>query len=278
MRFIDRSIALAATIVVASTILTPAHAQLIKSGEAYYMTGDFTLKTKVINNEIFVGKDTTFKTLPGTMTLTLASGVIVLEDKSPKGTYQVQVGDSYFGVNVFGKHRVDAPRASISIIASYDASTVNLGGGPYYNINSWNNSTINLSNASVFAIFARNASTLNLGGGTIDYASGNDKSKTNISGGTFPNGFILEDPTATANFVGKGLSFKYGGYHYSDRYGKYVDTFQVSGTFGDAKQTYDLHITNAAGAGGTENAKPRQFTFNGVSPVPVRPGTIRRNR
>lgn len=264
MRLTDHCIALAATVVATSAIVAPAHAQLIKSGTGYYMTGDFTLQTKVVNEEIFVGKDTAFKTLPGTFTLTVAKGVEIISTNPGKGTVHNYV--AHTGLYLYGNHRVTVPDGVVTYVTGYDTSTLDFGGGSIDRALGYNKCTLAVSGGSIFATYARDASDLNISGGTISFAHGLDASKTTISGGTFPKGYILKAPTATVNFVGKSLSFAHKGYDYNDHYRDYVDTFQVSGTFGGVTKTYDLHIKNEAGAGGKANGKARQFTLNGVAP------------
>ena len=87
--------------------------------------------------------------------------------------------------------------------------------------------------------------------------------------GALANGFFLESPTATVNFVGTGLLFAYQSYGSNNPYSTFADFFQISGTIGGAARTYDLYIRNAVGKNQatTPKSAARQFTFNGAAPV-----------
>ena len=108
-----------------------------------------------------------------------------------------------------------------------------------------------------------------MSGGSVVFAYGFDNSTLNISGGKVTLGVVLGGTTAKVNFVGTDLSYFYSGYSQYDAYGTYVDLFMVSGTIGNVANTTSLYIRNAAGAGGSANSTPRQFTFNGVAPTVV---------
>lgn len=76
MTCINRS-RIAAALCAAALTAAPAHAQFAQSGTAYYKTASHTLSTDITGNDVFVGKTTAFATLPGTITLTVATGATI---------------------------------------------------------------------------------------------------------------------------------------------------------------------------------------------------------
>ena len=75
-RFVLYHAVLAAALPLAIAV-KPVAAQFTQSGNAYYVTGDYTLAYDVSGNDVYVGKDTAFNTLPGTATFTVAPGANV---------------------------------------------------------------------------------------------------------------------------------------------------------------------------------------------------------
>lgn len=279
---------LAAALSVATlTIAAPAHAQFTKSGNAYYVTGDYTLKTDVSDNEVFVGKDTAFKPPIHTVTLTVDKGART----TSIGT--VQNGVKYTGLNVFGNHRLFISggnvadvnsydtgrlyitRGSVTNAASEDASTMIISGGSVTNADSYGASTMMVGGFSdVDEVRARENSTMFIdsGQGSIKSAEGFESSTTRIrSGRVLTHGLYLTCSTAKADIIGLDLSYKYMDYGTSQYYKGYSDRFAVTGKIGDFRsyrnievKTVYLYINNTDGVA---NSTARQFTFNGRTPV-----------
>lgn len=215
---------------------------------------------------MFVGKDTAFNTLAGTVTLTVASGAIITN--SANGT--IQGSATYFGLYEFGSHHTNITGGGVHNNNGYNNSTTNITGGSVYYAGSNDTSTTNISGGTVASAFGFNNGTTNISAGTVSLGYGYGSSTTNISGGALSNGFFLSDPTATLNFVGTGLSSAYQSYSNTNPYSHFSDFFKVSGTIGGVATSYDVYIRNDNGSNGAapQNTAPRQFTFNGASVVP----------
>ena len=150
--------------------------------------------------------------------------------------------------------------------AAFNTSTTNVSGGRLLRVYGYDASTTNITGGTITGTaIGFQASTINISGGSVSDAIGSYTSTFNISGGTVPNGLELGTATATARFVGAGLSCAYDGYRFvAPPTGIYADTFTISGTFGGVSRSYDLYIYNPNGASGTPNGTQRQFDLVNV--------------
>lgn len=154
---------------------------------------------------------------------------------------------------------------NVSTIYNYNTSTVNISGGIVASsVRGSESSTTNITGGDVRRAEGINNITRISGGSVFDsFAYGT--AAFHISGGTLTKGLFLSDTTATANFVGTGLSSAYSGYTSNNAAGAAADYFIISGTFGGVTRTYDLYIRNRTGTG--DNTR-RQFTIGTPEVVP----------
>ena len=161
-------------------------------------------------------------------------------------------------VNITGGDTTDA--------FAFRTSTLNIGGGNVTgNVANFNAATVNISGGIVRRADGNGSGVMHISGGTVESLFGFSSSITRISGGALTKGVLLFNTTATANFVGAGLTSVYQGYGNSNPYTTFADFFQVSGTFNGVPKTYDLYIRNTTGTG---NGTPRQFAFASFVVVP----------
>ncbi|MBC8142063.1 MAG: hypothetical protein H7Y38_11555 [Armatimonadetes bacterium] len=241
-----------------------ATAQFTQSGTAYYTTADYTLNTDVSGSEVFVGKNTDFSDVPGSITLTVATGAVTTF--SPGGT------NGFAGVAVFGNHNIAIGGSNtVFRTGGYDTSTTAISGGAVTYATGFGTSITNITGGNVFDVTGFDNSVVNINNttsvGGIDFATGFDSSRFRVSGGRLANGIILNSTGSTLDIVGTGLGYTYGEYGFVPAYNRFADRFQVTGTVGGELQTYDVFLQNPLGMGGIANNVPRQFTFNGAAPT-----------
>ena len=291
----------ALTTVTLAALARPAAAQNLYITSGSYTANDATYQ----NGIIFVGEDSTGnKSANGTpyvAALLVRNSAGVNEADAFNGNMISVTGGSVSLVQGFDASattisggnvsEADARNASNTTISGgsvgtaqgYDTSTTAVSSGSVGNTIGNNNSTINISDGTVMLATGNAGSVTNISGGSVGEVDGYDSainisagavttalsygsSKFSVSGGTLTNGLELIDPSATANFVGTGLTYTSNGYNTTSSGGS-ADTFTVSGFFGGASQSYVLYVDNPNGATGTPNPAPHQFTFNGRPPT-----------
>lgn len=160
--------------------VNPVAAQFVKQNDAYYTVADYTLNTDVFGYEVFVGKNTAFNTLPGTVTLTVADGARI---KSFGHTYPD--GKTHTSLRVFGNHKTNIIGGNVFNSNGFDSAIQNVSGGTVTHITANHTSTINILASGIVdeTTAARNNGTVNIRG-TVNFADNYDSGVTNIFGGS----------------------------------------------------------------------------------------------
>jgi hypothetical protein len=187
---------------------SPSRAQITydPTYSSYFVTGDATINTDLGFSNVFVGKDnaTSFATLPGPFTVTIADGANVGGSDTP-----LPDGNVYDGVSVFGNNAINMTGGSASAVFSYNTSTVNLAGGFVDYLGGTDTSSVTLSGDTLVGhtVFAGGASHVRVNDGFIkDGLETYDASTVDIRGGTIrtTEDFtgLLIGGTSTVNFYG----------------------------------------------------------------------------
>ena len=238
-----------------------------------YVTENRTISTDVGGCDVIVGKDATGKTLPGTVTLTVASGAVVVPHSvsffaSTSGggrmtstTREPSIPARDAGLLSFGSSHADITGGFVTKADGRDGSTTTVSGGEVVFLDSRDASRATISGGVVTLACVYDASHLTISGGSLWRVAAGDASRLTVAGGSVSIGLQVIG-SATADFVGTGLTYSYTGYKRDEL----SDHFLVSGTFNGAHQSYLLRVTDAP-ANAKANPKPRRFTFNGKAPV-----------
>ena len=184
------------------------------------------------------------------------------------GSYDIADTTSRSGVIYVGQDQSgDTSKNGVPYVATLNIKT----GAIVYAASGYNTSTLNITGGVLNLAYTYNSIHTNLRSGTVGYAYGYDASVMDVSGGTLLAGLEMMTSTTAANFTGTGLSYAYNGYSSQNPYTYYADTFTISGNFSGAISSYVIYLFNPNGPNGTPNLTPRQFTFNGGTPVAAVP-------
>ena len=272
------------TVLLATAFVLPAKAQITYDAahRVYFVTGDATINTDVSGNDVYVGIDnaTSFKTLSGPITLTVADGATV----TSFGGVAYPVGGNnpytYIGLYVFGNNRVNITGGSVRIAFSLGNTpadaTLSISGGTVNNAYSFNTTSISGGRVNDAKFYADSMTSIS--GGSIGELYGFDNSVINITGGTFDTNTIRLYKNTVANFFGTGLGIALTGIG-SDSLGAYTK-YVLSGTLQNGQSIKGVTLRDY-GDGGFQvgnGAGSAAVYFNGaaaqVSATAPEPGSV----
>jgi hypothetical protein len=198
---------------------------------AYFVTGDVTFDGDISGSDVNVGKDARWNTLPGTGTLTVATGANI-----PAGPS----GGTMHGVRSYGAWKTEVVGGNVDYFCADDNSALNIRSGSVYVARCVASSTLNMSGGSVFGIHADGRSTIHLCGGSV-------------------GGAILLSADSVLRIAGRNLSANYAGYSLTTMSDDFVitgDWIGAGGTLEPMSVTVAVRTSLAA-----SSQTPRRFTL-----------------